>query len=79
MKFFERRPGEGRIEQLARLNTVENLGMCALLAAGAVVAPPAAAAALALAAGAEGAGAIVSKVVHDRLKEKRLRKGRKKS
>jgi hypothetical protein len=75
MKMLERRPGEGRVEWLMRMNTIENLGMAAVLAAGAVIASPGVAAALGVGAAVEGAGAIASKMIHQRIKEKRLRKG----
>ncbi len=74
MHTGEKHKGEGRLEKLARLNVVENIGAFAVLSAGAVLLPPAGAAVAAALAAGEGAGALLSKEVHARLKNKRLKK-----
>jgi hypothetical protein len=78
MKMFERRPGEGRVEHLVRLNTLENLGEAALMAAGAVLVSPLAGP-LVVGSALAGVGAIGSNMIHERLKNKRLRTGTAKS
>ena len=70
----ERHPNEGKVEKFARLSVAKHLGFFAVLAAGAVLLPPAAAVLAGTAAALEGAGAIASIAAHQHLKGKRLRK-----
>lgn len=69
MKSMERRPGEGRMEYLARLATIKSIGFAALAAAGAVLVPPAAVL-LVPAAAIESVQAGVFHVAQQRLKDK---------
>ncbi|HSW98351.1 MAG TPA: hypothetical protein VLF71_00785 [Candidatus Saccharimonadales bacterium] len=74
MNRWERRPGEGRMEHLARLSVAKNLGGFAIAASLAVATGGAFAAGAAAFAAAEGVGVGVSHVVQQHLKNRRLRK-----
>ncbi|HEV2403789.1 MAG TPA: hypothetical protein VGS08_06360 [Candidatus Saccharimonadales bacterium] len=65
---------EGWLEKVARKNVGKSLGFIALSAAGALLLPPAGAAIAASFAAGTAAEAVGSKLVHEHLKQKRLKK-----
>ena len=69
---------EGRIEKLARWNANKGIWLVGGLAVGAVLLPPAGAAVAATLAAGAGVETVGSKFVHERSKQRRLRKQKQK-